>query len=529
MELNYDYLIPLFIWIVAVLALWNLHRYAGFLNRRYFLLSFLIVTLFAAAGIGYIAQTEKTSRPIRTVAVLPVVAVSDERHLTPEGVLLAYHASQMAAAALDSPFSVVPLEWPFEMANLDSVVFPAYWQRLARATGYDFLCLGEYSRHGDLLSLRLTLLEPQRNAERAKADFRVPVDRLPDGAAQIAQWLVGKINGSDRKAPPPEALPPAFYQAYLHLMLRDPKAALPLLRPLYQHSPENRDVIVLLAKAEFADTALVTLEQKKREVRLQDLSERLADLSDGDTTDVELARLAGEGFLWREKFNEAAVYGLRAYRHARCHPKVLNLLARLHFTRYRPLGFFNEVEIYKQALQCNPGDLQALLELAAAYMQLYRTVEAQTLLEKALQINPNHPDILNALGQIYVSRGLTEKIFTTYQKILELQPRNPVAYYNLGIYYYHSGQDSIAQRFFERAVQVGNHRDSRLYLAKIAEKQGRLDDAIEYLRQRIRLKTGEHDVYAEEARRHLFQLMLALGKVDSTGRVLDATVSPNRD
>ncbi|MDQ7051953.1 MAG: hypothetical protein Q9P14_03285 [candidate division KSB1 bacterium] len=71
---------------------------------------------------------------------------------------------------------------------------------------------------------------------------------------------------------------------------------------------------------------------------------------------------------------------------------------------------------------------------------------------------------------------------------------------------------------------LGNHRDSRLYLAKIAEKHGRLEEAIEYLRQRIRLKTGENDVYAEEARRHLFELMVALGKVDSTGRVLDPAV-----
>ncbi len=256
--------------------------------------------------------------------------------------------------------------------------------------------------------------------------------------------------------------------------------------------------------------------------RRAEAGERLAGLSDADSTNAELARLAAEFFVWREKFNEAALYALRAYRHAPLNSKVVALLARLHYSRYRPLGFFNEEEIYRRALALNPGDVQARLEFAAVELQLYKTVEAQKLLEEALRINPNHVGILNALGQIYVSRGLTRKIFATYQKILELQPRNAEAFYNLGIYYYHSGDDSTAERFFTRAVELGNHRDSRLYLAKIAEKHGDLQRAIHYLQERIRLKTGDNDVFAEEARRHLFNLMLALGKVDSTGRVLES-------
>ncbi len=527
MELNYDYLIPIFIWIVAMLVLWNLHRYAGFLNRRNYLLTLLALTLFAVAGIGYIAKTDHPSRQTRLVAVLPFISESPERTLTPDGVLLAYHASRLAATALDSPFVIAPLEWPFEPANPDSAVYPEYWRRLARAIRYDYYSIGELSRRGDAIDVRLRLFARGQNKPVAETAFALERDRLTSGAGQAAQWLVRALTGREWQPPPVRPLPPKFYEAYLRFLLRDRAEAARLLKPLFQKYADNRDIVALFAKVEFADTALVPMETRKREVRLQDLSERLANLSDRDTTDLELARLAGEAFLWREKFNEAAVYILRAYRHAHCHSKVLNLLARLHFTRYRPLGFFNEVDIYKKSLQCNPGDVQALLELAAVYMQLYRTVDAQKLLESALRINPNHPDILNALGQIYVSRGLTQKIFTTYQKILELQPRNPVAFYNLGIYYYHSGDDSTARRFFERAIQLGNHRDSRLYLAKIAEKQGRLEEAIEYLRQRIRLKTGENDVYAEEARRHLFELMVALGKVDSTGRVLDPAARTN--
>ncbi|MFQ5629963.1 MAG: tetratricopeptide repeat protein, partial [bacterium] len=239
-------------------------------------------------------------------------------------------------------------------------------------------------------------------------------------------------------------------------------------------------------------------------------------------TDAALARLAANGYYWREKFNEAAVYTLRAFRNsAYGDSKVLNQLAKLHFSRYRPLGFLNEIEIYTRSLHYNPGDIEAALELAAVQIQLKQTVKAQELLETYCRIFPDNLRLLRSLGEIYVVRGLSSKIFTTYEKILEYDPKDADAYYNLGIYYFNSEDTLNASKFFQKAIKVGNHLNSRLYLAKIAEKQNKIDDAIAFLRERIRLKTGEDDVYAEEARRHLLEIMLTLGKIDSTGKVVE--------
>ena len=196
-------------------------------------------------------------------------------------------------------------------------------------------------------------------------------------------------------------------------------------------------------------------------------------------------------------------------------------MAKLHFSRYRPLHYLNEIEIYSQSLQYNPGDIQAALELAAVQIQLKQTVKAQELLEKYCRIFPANLRLLRSLGEIYVVRGLPSKIFATYEKILQQNPNDADAYYNLGIYYFNSEDTLNASRFFKKAIKVGNHLNSRQYLAKIAEKRNRMDDAIAYLRQRIRLKTGEHDVYAEEARRHLLEIMMALGRIDSTGKVVE--------
>lgn len=507
-----------------MLVLWNMHRYAQFLSRKaYFrVISGLTLLLFFGLWRAESGAHREETRP-RMAVFPPAILADGAASLTPMSIAVADLAVRRLAGILEPEYKVVPVDWLFEPATRDSMHFSDYAGRLARKLGFAVFAVPALQVTGNSVTGRVAVYRRENDAPAHELDFTLPGQRAEAAAERIAAAVLQALDAMlPEQMPGVSSARSAYYAAYFHYLMGRRQRALEMTTRHLEADPSHRAMWLLKGKIAFADSMLPEASLATRTMRLQSLTERLADLSDADTSDVTAARLAAEGYIWLEKFNEGAKYALRAYRHQHGDSKVYNLLAHLHFTRYRPLGFLNEVEIYEHALKCNPGDIQAYLELARVHLELNKTVQAQRVLERALAINSSHLRVLNALGQIYVTRGLTAKIFKTYEKILQLQPENPVAFYNLGVYYFNAGQDTMASKFFKRAIQLGNHRDSRLYLAKIAEKQGDLDAAIGYLRERIRLQREGEDPYAEEAKVHLFQIMLGLGKIDSTGKLIDS-------
>jgi tetratricopeptide (TPR) repeat protein len=98
-------------------------------------------------------------------------------------------------------------------------------------------------------------------------------------------------------------------------------------------------------------------------------------------------------------------------------------------------------------------------------------------------------------------------IIQTYKKVLAIDPKNIIAFFNLGIAYYFDEKLEEAKGFFQRAIALGNHLDSHLYLGVIYAQQDEKDKAIHHLRVRIRYRSGSDDTYAEEARKLLYDLI----------------------
>ena len=116
-------------------------------------------------------------------------------------------------------------------------------------------------------------------------------------------------------------------------------------------------------------------------------------------------------------------------------------------------------------------------------------------------------DYINFLGKMYIIKNDIVNIIRIYEKILEIAPDYSEAYYNLGIAYYNNKQMHEAEGFFRKAIDKGNHPDSYFYLGVIYKEKQETDRAIQCFRERIRLKTGTNDTFAEEARKHLQQLL----------------------
>ena len=76
-----------------------------------------------------------------------------------------------------------------------------------------------------------------------------------------------------------------------------------------------------------------------------------------------------------------------------------------------------------------------------------------------------------------------------------------------GIAYYHDGRIDDAVRFFQRAIALDGHAESHYYLGVIFSEAGDEDRAINHFRTRVRLRQGKNDVFAEEARKNLLELL----------------------
>jgi tetratricopeptide (TPR) repeat protein len=214
-----------------------------------------------------------------------------------------------------------------------------------------------------------------------------------------------------------------------------------------------------------------------------------------------------------EKWNEAERALLQARRREPTDSEIYLLLGQLHVSRLEPLGFRTELDLYEYARRLNPINIDAGLAAAEYLLLESREKEALNLLEELRRLNPNHPGVLMSLGRIYIVKGDAVKIFEVYERILALQPNNADAYYNLGIAYYNRDDFENAVKLFERAIALNNHPDARMYLAQICERQGQIDKAIAYLRERIKLSRGDDDKIAAEARRHLYEILLARGEI----------------
>jgi len=233
-----------------------------------------------------------------------------------------------------------------------------------------------------------------------------------------------------------------------------------------------------------------------------------------DSTNDESYRLFAEYYIYNERWSQAEISLLNAKTMNSNNPFIYIPISRMHEFRYRNFGFRDEKQLFERAIYLNPCYEDAYLMLSDYYLfQNNRTQAIQTLNEY-LQINPNSVPILMALSKIYIMRNEMENITEILNKIIELDPPNTDAYYNLGVLYYNSKDYENALKYFQRAVEVNNHLNSYLYLAYLNELNGDIDNAIEYLRTRIRQKTGPDDEFAEEARKHLFKLIQS----DSTKR-----------
>ncbi|MGH7454165.1 MAG: tetratricopeptide repeat protein, partial [bacterium] len=430
-----------------------------------------------------------------------------------------------------TPFYQIPTEALFEAAHRDSLADLGYVLRFAEQAelpviGFGTFKIGPRTNHHDSWQGSFQLFDLRKTeAADVHAGIRLELPQqfgsLQEMTAELARAILHEWTGDEKPAASvwqdrlDDELLQRYYAARLAVAADQIEPALQQALALLQADSSLAPFANLYNRALLAHLQRKSASKMEWEDSLRGALPWMKRAATRDSLHGESSRLLGEMYIRLEKWNDAERALLQARRREPTDSEIYLLLGQLHVSRLEPLGFQNRLDLYEYARLLNPMNIDAGVAAANYLLLENREKEAINLLEQLRRLNPNHLGVLMSLGRIYIVKGDASKIFEIHERVLALEPNNADAYYNLGIAYYNRKDFENAIKLFERAIALNNHPDARIYLAQICERQGNIDKAIAYLRERIKLSRGDDDEVAAEARRHLYEIMLARGEIPS--------------
>ena len=131
--------------------------------------------------------------------------------------------------------------------------------------------------------------------------------------------------------------------------------------------------------------------------------------------------------------------------------QLLNLAAKKHNE-----GELDSAEIlYKEILEKEPDNFNALNLLGAIDYQLGRYEEAVKKITKAIRINSDSAICYYNLAMSYDALNNEERAVKNFKKVLEinfLYKNTHFVYYNLGIYFKNKGEFGKALEYYDKAI-----------------------------------------------------------------------------
>jgi len=146
-------------------------------------------------------------------------------------------------------------------------------------------------------------------------------------------------------------------------------------------------------------------------------------------------------------------------------------------------------EIYRQVLQEDPSNYDALNLLGVVAYQAGNFNNAVQLIGRAIEIKPDVPDFYNNLGNALRLLGRFAEAVSAFRQALSLAPRFAEALNNLGLAYRDQGSSDEAARALRKAIKLNPRlSDAHNSLGMTLLDQGKAEDAIKCFRQAVRLR-----------------------------------------
>ena len=185
----------------------------------------------------------------------------------------------------------------------------------------------------------------------------------------------------------------------------------------------------------------------------------------------------------------------------------LHLLGLISFQNGRndeAVGYFN------QALAILPDYAEAHFNLANALKNLNRLDQALKGYEKAVALKPDFAEAHNNMGNALYSLGKQKQAARAYQMALAVEPDNAQAHYNLGNALKEMGRLDDALESYRQAITLNPaFAEAHHNLGHALRETGRLEEAVESCRTALGIRSG-----FAEAHNTLGNALRDLGRLD---------------
>ncbi len=502
--------LTLLVLISAIIILLYFYKTAEWMNQRRLIIALGVIAALLVAG-SFVKQRQDRAPAVKfRLAVLPVQSDSASAASQWMAAALWHMIGQELHRAVADRAIVIPADWlPIDI-QVDSLEHRSSLERLHA----EYVLVGRIKSEPAAPAIHYQLIHIRSNSVILNEILPLIPEKFPAMVCATCDTILNYFGLPPRSVA--QAISYTSIQNYLWLLksaeqyrLQNFDSAREYINHVIASDSLLVDALVLAGKIYFS-MALEKKEEGSSPAEQFELAKSYFTRAiAADSSCAEAWMYLGDYYVYQQRWSFAEQMLLRAYQLQPNLPRLYLSLSRLHPSRYQKLGFKNERQLFERAIFFNPGDEEAYLMLADHYLFENQREQAIRILERFLAIHPNSVPALMALGKIYLVRNDVVKIIEIYHRVLQLQPRNADAYYNLGILYYNSEDYETAEQLLKRAIAINNHANAHVYLAYLYEAKGNLPLAIEHLRERIRLRKGLDDEFAESARNHLYALLHA--------------------
>uniref|UniRef100_A0A673UER9 Protein O-mannosyl-transferase TMTC1 n=1 Tax=Suricata suricatta TaxID=37032 RepID=A0A673UER9_SURSU len=214
---------------------------------------------------------------------------------------------------------------------------------------------------------------------------------------------------------------------------------------------------------------------------------------------------------------EARIYYQRALQLSPQHSRALFNLGNLLKSQEKKE---EAITLLKDSIKYGPEFADAYSSLASLLAEQERFKEAEEIYQAGIKNCPDSSDLHNNYGVFLVDTGSPEKAVAHYQQAIALSPSHHVAMVNLGRLYRSLGENSVAEEWYKRALQVSRKAEILSPLGALYYNTGRYEEALQIYREAAALQPSQR-----ELRLALAQVLAVMGQTREAEKMTNHIVS----
>jgi tetratricopeptide (TPR) repeat protein len=170
------------------------------------------------------------------------------------------------------------------------------------------------------------------------------------------------------------------------------------------------------------------------------------------------------------------------------------------------------LEAFDKVLKTNPRSFDALLASALMLDAIGQKADALTYYRNALEVEPENRYGRTGYAQSLSATGRFGEAIRIYEDLSRERPDDPAVLLDLGIAYSYAGNLSRSIECLEKAISLRPTPVAYFNLARAMVKQGKIGDAVRYLKLYLENPEGESAETVAQARAELQKLERYAGR-----------------